>query len=116
MGDSVRLSHLPDWIKNSIKKPEGRRQFIERILAEALHRQAIYPGKIGDRTLSVTYAGRRYYLEETRSDKLNLKSWRDWLYTKNCWRMYGEWVTEAPPKNSGLHNWARFKLYSEGYE
>jgi len=108
--DSVRLPYLPDWIKESdLKKAEERRAFIEQILAEALHRQSIYPGRVGDRTLSVSYTG-HYWLEEVRSDKLNLKSWRDWLYTKDCWRKFGYWV-EAPPKNERYANGAKFILY-----
>lgn len=114
--DSIRLPYLPDWIKDSnLKKPEQRRKFMEDILAEALHRQQIYPGRVNDRTLSVTYTGKHYYLEEVRSDKLNLKSWMDWLYSKKCWNRYGVWVTRIiyTPKSERYLNGARFKLFKE---
>ncbi len=110
MGDSVRLPYLPDWIKDALKTVEQRAAFIEDILAETLHRQSIYPGKRGDRVLSVSYTG-HYWVEEVRSDKLDVKSFVNYLYKKGCWQRYGRWV-EAPPKNPRWRNGAAFQLFN----
>lgn len=110
MGDSVRLPYLPDWIKDAVKTVDGRAAFIENILAETLHRQSIYPGKSNDRVLSVAYTG-HYYVEETRSNKLDVKSFVAYLYRKKCWQRYGVWVG-APPKNARWANGAAFQLFN----
>lgn len=110
MGDSVRLPYLPDWVKDAVKTVERRTAFIEDVLAETLHRQSIYPGTPGDRRLCVSHTGKHYYVEEMRSDTLNVQSFVDYLYKKRCWQRYGRWV-EAPPRNPRWANGAAFQLY-----